>query len=222
MDEKQLPQRPASQTKPDESDDSEKGLRIELDSVTHEEPSGFFYRLMEAIDNNTWPAVMEFGAKLRAVPPRTPRGPRRAPPGMPALSQVISGTYTLSREQVRDMFLEKLQSAGEDGRRAVSWLSMLARLDRPCFFRAATDYFRRTHLSPGADLPESELAALIVDLHELDRELPAALVERLMRSDRAAGESLRSRIVDAVSEPPCAEHLGLLAVQALCDRLSEL
>jgi hypothetical protein len=134
---------------------------------------------------------------------------------------VLRGSYRLSREKVRDMFVDALASAGDDPERAWSSLALLARLDRPCFFQKAAEHFEK-HRSDNAGLRASEwFAAFIADLHEVDVELLPQLVASVTNDDPAAGAWLRSIVVDTIVEPTCADQLGLLAVQALCDRLEE-
>ncbi len=182
-----------------------------------------FFKFVEQIDRGEWPVKVPLTVKLGIKNGRpsvlaagddsddVPRAPEP-----PALSVTVS----LDREKVRQIVLDVIESAARRGRSKLSGLALLARVDRECFLDSTARHFANLLRDTDETLRTDEtLSEFLVDLHEWESELIGQCIERTAAVDRAAGDRLRSLILDAINEPPCRDELGLLAVAQLAERL---
>ena len=175
------------------------------------------------IDADSWPLEVTFAIDLNfqrsRIVPRLRLLPSDPPSPPPML--VVNATCTFSRDRFRQMLLEGFEEDVHRHRSPLAGLATLARIDRPCFLETAANYLANRLESPENSMPPEVLAPLVLHLHELDPELPSDLVTHTRSHSVRAARRLRDMILDAIDEHGCAEALGLLAAQALRDRLEE-
>lgn len=187
--------------------------------------SALGWRMQECIENGTFPLEVQFaldffadGNRLRCRTRLLPSDP----PSSPRPVLVVEGVYIFRFEQFRQTVIDRLHKDVQQHKAVFSSLETLARIDRDCFFELAGEYFANRLESPENEFPAEEpLPSFVLYLHDIDPELLPALVTRTKAISRRAAARLRKRLLDAIDVPEFAEELGLLAAQALRDRLEE-
>ena len=197
----------------------------EGDGLEAGEAPELFWRLMEAIDRDAWPLEIRFGIDLPGslrdshlrptlLSESEDAGESEATPGG------LRAVFRLTREKVQAMVVERVRAARRAGKPVLVSLCLLSRLDRACFLELAAESFAELlQTSTIALSPDESLAGLVVELHELDPELVPQMLAQTLGVDRVAGERLRGLLLEALSDLACADQLGLLTAQSLCDRL---
>jgi hypothetical protein len=199
----------------------------EMDASQAGEPPELFWKLMEAIERGTWPLEIRFGIEVIGLPPNlrfrsTILSDSEDASEPEAPGGGLRAVCRLSREKVQAMVVDRIRAARRAGQPVLVSLCLLSRLDRACFLELAAESFADLLRTSTSELPPDEpLAGLVVDLHEFDPELVPQLVAHTIRVDRVAGERLRWLLMDALVEPACADQLGLLTAQSLCELLEQ-
>jgi hypothetical protein len=190
------------------------------------------FGFMDQIERGEWPIeipfAIEFGVKngrpsiLAArhvsqddVPADDGDTDRPQPP-------VLRGIHTLDQAKVRRIVLDQLAAAERGGRSKLPGLTLLARVDRDCFLQTAAEHFVALLKETDRKLrSDTLLPEFVSDLHERDGELLVEMVSRTAAVDSIVGRCLREVLLDVISEEPCRDELGLLAVSTLTDRLED-
>ena len=197
----------------------------ERDGLEFGEPPDLFWKLMEAIERDDWPLEIRFGIELTG-PPRdfhlrptllSDSGDAAEPEATPGSLRAVC---RLSREKVQAMIVDRIRAARRAREPVLLNLCLLSRINRACFLELAAESFAELlQTSTSALSPDEPLVGLIVELHEFDPEIVPQMLAHTLFVDRVAGERLRGLLLDALADPACADQLGLLTAQSLCERL---
>jgi hypothetical protein len=200
------------------------GKSLPFGSSLDEAREELMRRFSECLENDSWPLVVEFALDIRVergnLLPRIRLLPSDPPDPPPATSVRIAVAHT--RECFRRAALDDFHKDVRDRRPVFESLALLVRLDHECFVQVAAQYFAERLASPENDLPGADrLAYWVGYFDDVDPELLGEVVARTRALCRRAADRLRKLLLDAIEEPECLEELGLLAAQALRDRLEE-
>jgi hypothetical protein len=171
-----------------------------------------------------WPIRMPLVLEIFAQGPKPqvhslrPGDARRHPN-----SQVVTLVLEFDRDHVRNLMLEQVRSPLEPGHSRLVDLIGLIFVDRPCFLATAAAHFAEALRQTDVALRRDRcLFSFVRELHEFDGDVVGDLAAETMRLDRAAGERLRTVLLDLLDHPQARDHLGWLAAAALSERLEDL
>jgi len=190
------------------------------------------FDFMDQIERGEWPIeipfAIEFGTKngrptiLAARHVSKDEADAAGDDPHAAQPPVLRGVHRLDQAKARRIVLDQLASADRLGRSKLPGLTLLALVDRECFLQTAAEHF--VELLSEADRKlrtDTLLPEFVRELHERNGELLVEMVSRTAAADSIAGGRLRDVLLEVISEPPCRDELGLLAVSTLSDRLED-
>jgi hypothetical protein len=182
------------------------------------------YKLLEKIEEGVWPIEIPYALENTAALPHIKLQrkllPSLAAPKSPR--EIVRVTMRLDQARVSDLCLEHILFRVECGRAPLECLPLLCRIDPERFLDITARYLWVALEPTGTrSLDDRTLSEFAILVHEVDPELLPRLVVRTRRSCRAAGERLRSMLVDVTCDALFAEHVGFLSAAALRERLEE-
>ncbi len=179
---------------------------------------------VEQIDRGVWPLEVPFALENAGDFPQIKLQTRFLvsldEPKTP--HEIVRGTMRWGRARISTWMAERIERQIEQGKPPLVCLFSLCAINPQRFLSMTAEYLASTWRERAASGPKlSDIWALAIRVHEVDPQLLSQLVQRTRAIEDAAGNRLRSVLVDLTCDPFFADRIGLLSAAALRERLEE-
>ena len=176
--------------------------------------------LMEQVKNGASPILFHGEVPIHFPPlADTERG--LEPNDPPRQTIILKAAVRLTRERVRDDFLQIILDEIADSHSGLVAMTVLPHFGHEFLLEVASEFLAQLLALNDFGPEQDVLPEFLVELHEIDRELIGRLIAATTVIYRQSGDRLRAMIVEAVDGPYCLDRLGYLGTAELIQALEE-